>query len=199
MLVRHGETAWSRTGRHTSITDLALTEHGVSQARSLRAVMRTWTFGEIRTSPLLRARQTAELAGLVKPAPIIDDDLLEWRYGDYEGVTSAEIHEHDPNWTIFSAPTPGGESISTVETRVDRVLQRCREIVNDGCNIALVAHGHVLRVAGARWLASAGSFGAHLGLDAASFCVLGYEHDVPVLRTWNQTVATPTQQSPQTT
>lgn len=199
VLVRHGETAWSRNGRHTSITDLPLTEHGASQARSLRAFMHTWTFSEIRTSPLVRARQTAELAGLVTPEPIIDDDLFEWRYGDYEGITSAQIHEHNPNWTIFSAPTPGGESISAVEQRVDRVLQRCRAIVDDGSNIALVAHGHVLRVMGARWLACAGTFGAHLGLDAASVSVLGFEHDAPVLHNWNQTIATSMQQSLQAT
>ena len=187
VLVRHGETEWSRTGRHTGRTDVELTAHGVAQARALVTVLAEWNFTEVRVSPLRRARDTAWLAGFDATTAVIDEDLREWDYGRHEGLTSSEIHQNDPGWTIFADSAPGGEQLDDVERRVDRILDRVRPLHQDGLDVALVAHGHLLRVLGARWLEVSGSFGAHLGLDAASICVLGDEHDVPILQHWNLT------------
>ncbi len=185
VLVRHGETEWSRTGRHTGTTDVPLTPQGEREARALAGLLDRWTFAQIRTSPLIRARTTAQLAGLDRPTPIIDEDLREWDYGDYEGCTSEEIHQSDPGWTIFADDAPGGESADDVVARVDRVLAAVRDDVDAGRNVALAAHGHLLRVLGARWLGRPARFGAHLALDSGSLCVLDTKHDLPVLRIWN--------------
>lgn len=187
VLIRHGETEWSRTGRHTGTTDLELTDHGRAQARALRAFLDGRRFAQIRTSPLQRARETARLAGLSEPEPVVDADLAEWDYGDYEGRTSADIHTERPGWTIFADDAPGGETADQVAARVDRVLERVRPDVAAGHDVALVAHGHLLRVLGARWLGESPRFGAHLGLDAAATCELGTEHGVPLLHVWNRT------------
>lgn len=187
MLVRHGETEWSLSGRHTGTTDIPLTQHGRAQAHALRDLIGEWTFAQIRSSPLARARDTARLAGLVDPEPILDPDLCEWNYGDYEGVTSDEIHATRPGWTIFADDAPGGETADQVAVRVDRVLERFRSDLAAGHDVAVTAHGHLLRVFAARWLGQSPRFGAHLALDAGAVCVLDTEHAVPLLGLWNRT------------
>jgi probable phosphoglycerate mutase len=190
VLVRHGETEWSRTGRHTGTTDVPLTRHGEDQARALQATLGTWHFAQIRTSTLTRARSTARLAGLDTPDPVVDADLAEWDYGDYEGLTSDEIHETDPGWTIFADDAPGGETAEAVADRVDRVLARVVADLDAGRDVALVAHGHLLRVLASRWLGRSPRFGAHLAFDAGAISVLDTEHHVPLLRVWNRVVDT---------
>lgn len=189
MLVRHGETEWSLSQQHTGTTDIPLTEHGRAEARALRGPISEWTFAQIRTSPMSRARDTARLAGLVDPEPIIDPDLCEWNYGEYEGITSDEIHTTRPGWTIFADDAPGGETADQVAERVDRVLQRLRPDLEAGRDVAVAAHGHLLRVFAARWLGQSPRFGAHLALDAGAMCVLDTEHAVPLLGLWNFTGA----------
>ncbi len=190
VLLRHGETEWSRTGRHTGTTDIALTADGEARARASAEVLADWSFAQIRTSPMRRARDTARLAGLDDPEPIVDPDLAEWDYGDYEGRTSDEIHRTDPGWTIFADDAPGGETAGQVAARCDRVLTAVRADLDAGRDVALAAHGHLLRVLGSRWLGESPRFGAHLALDAGAICVLDTEHDVPLLRVWNRTVDT---------
>ena len=182
-LIRHGQTEWSRTGRHTGRTDVPLTELGERQAAALAP-----RFAELRpalvlSSPRQRAQRTAELAGLHVDA--IDDDLAEWDYGDYEGVTSAEIHKTDPTWTIFNSVTPGGETAEQVALRVDRVLTRAAAALADG-PVVLVAHGHISRVLGARWIGQPVRGGAHLLLDEAAPCLLSAQYGEPVIAQWNQ-------------
>jgi broad specificity phosphatase PhoE len=168
-LIRHGETEWSRSGRHTGITDLPLTEHGREQALLLTQELAARNFKRVLTSPLRRARETCELAGLAGRAQI-DPDLMEWNYGDYEGLTSDQIHAHRPAWTIFDDGAPGGETPEQVGARVDRVIARVRAV---GSDAALFAHGHVLR-AGAQFL-----------LDTATLCVLSSYEGIAAVRRWN--------------
>lgn len=183
-LIRHGETEWSRSGKHTGISDIPLTEHGREQAKLLRAALATTNFGRVLTSPLRRARETCELAGLAARAEI-DPDLMEWNYGDYEGLTSEQIHAHRPAWTIFDdGGGPGGETPEQVGARVDRVIARVRASSGD---VALFAHGHVLRVLAARWLEMAPSAGKHFLLDTATLSVLDSSGGVPALKRWNVT------------
>jgi len=184
VLVRHGETEWSASGRHTSFTDLPLTARGRDEARSLRARLATWDFSVVLMSPRQRARDTCDLAGVAAHA-LVDDDLAEWDYGDYEGRTTAEIRQHDPGWTIFTEDPPGGESAAEVSERADRVLARALDA--DG-PVALFSHGHFLRVLGARWIDLPAVDGRLLGLDTATLCVLGHEHDARVIRVWNSGV-----------
>jgi probable phosphoglycerate mutase len=186
VLIRHGETEWSRSGRHTGRTDLPLTEYGEAQARALAPALAGEHFALVLTSPLTRARRTAELAGLAGVE--IDDDLVEWDYGAYEGLTTAEISaELGRPWTIFGDGVPAGEgeTVTQVGARTDAVLARVRPVVEAGGQVALVAHGHLLRVLAARWLGLPPTDGALLKLDAASVSRLGYEHDRPVLILWN--------------
>lgn len=185
VLVRHGETEWSLTGRHTGLTDVPLTAHGADQARALAPLLANWTFAEVLVSPLLRARDTAKHAGLDQGEVVFDDDLREWDYGAYEGLTSDQIHLTDPGWTIFVDNAPGGEFVEQVEERVDAVLARIQPVLDSGRDVALVAHGHLLRVLASRWLGESGRFGAHLALDAGSLSVLHVEHDIALLRRWN--------------
>src|SRR6476469_6092849 len=145
-LVRHGETEWSRDGRHTSTTDLDLTESGVEVARTLRDRLAGETFDLVLSSPRHRARRTAELAGFAEVD--VDDDLVEWDYGDYEGITTAEIRETVPGWTIWTHPTPGGETAEQVTARLDRVVARCEGHER----VLLFSHGHALRALAARWI-----------------------------------------------
>ena len=180
-LIRHGETEWSRNGRHTGVSDIPLTEHGRQQARLLRQELVTRNFELVLTSPLRRARETCELAGLAERAEI-DPDLVEWNYGDYEGLTSEQIHVGRPAWTIFNDGGPGGETPEQVGVRVDRVIARVRAQKSDA---ALVAHGHVLRVLAARWLGLPPSAGAHFLLDTATLCVLNSDGGVAALKRWN--------------
>lgn len=185
-MLRHGQTEWSRGGRHTGLTDLALLPEGEEQARGLRNGLGSRSFAEVWVSPLQRAARTAELAGL---RPIgADPDLVELDYGGYEGRTTAEISaELGRTWSIWTDGTvPGetpGESLAEVAVRVDRVLDRARARLDDG-DVALVAHGHVLRVLTARWLGLAPEAGALFALPPAAYGVLGHEHARPALTGW---------------
>lgn len=181
-LLRHGETQWSLSGRHTGLSDIPLTEHGRQQARLLAHELTARNFQLVLTSPLRRARETCELAGLAERAEI-DADLMEWNYGDYEGLTSDEIHANRPAWTIFSdGGGPGGETPEQVGLRVDRVIARVRAMQGDA---ALFAHGHVLRVLAARWLGLAPRAGAHFLLDTGAVCVLCSYGGIAALQRWN--------------
>jgi probable phosphoglycerate mutase len=181
VLVRHGETEWSLDGRHTGRTDLPLLPEGVEQAAALRAVLSTRTFAAVLTSPLVRARETAELAGL-GPGAIIDEDLAEWDYGAYEGVTTAEIRVGRPGWELFADGAPDGESAAEVAVRVDRVIARIRSTPGD---VACVAHSHVLRVLAARWIGLEPAVGRSLVLDPAAVSELGWDREHPVVLSWN--------------
>ena len=186
VVVRHGQTEWSRTGRHTGGTDLPLLPEGEDQARALAPLLAGRTFAEVRVSPRQRARRTAELAGLT--ATDLDDDLVELDYGGYEGRTTAEISEQlGRPWSVWAdGVVPGetpGETLSEVGQRVDRVLDGVRRRLADG-DVALVAHGHVLRVLTARWLGLAPADGALFALPAGRVGVLGHEHGRPVLSAW---------------
>jgi broad specificity phosphatase PhoE len=178
-LVRHGETEWSRDHRHTSVTDLDLTEAGVDVAGRLRERLAGHEFDLVLSSPRLRARRTAELAGF---EPELDEDLVEWAYGDYEGVTTAEIRETVPGWTVWTHPVPGGESGADVAQRLDRVVARARDAAGD---VLVFGHGHALRALVARWLGLPVADGRLFRLDTATLGVLGYERETPVVLRWN--------------
>ncbi|HET9827988.1 MAG TPA: histidine phosphatase family protein [Nocardioidaceae bacterium] len=179
-LVRHGETEWSRDGRHTSVTELDLTENGVEVARTLKERLSGTSFDLVLTSPRHRARRTAELAGFDKVE--VDEDLVEWDYGDYEGVTTVEIRETVPNWTVWTHPTPGGESAEAVTVRLDRVVARALEA---GGRTLAFGHGHSLRALAARWIEQPVAEGRFFQLDTATISTLGYERDFPVVLRWN--------------
>lgn len=181
VLVRHGETEWSRSGRHTSFTDVALTAQGRAEARSVAARLAGIDFVLVLISPRQRARDTCQLAGLGGRAEVTDD-LAEWDYGAYEGRTTAEIRREVPNWTIFSHGAPDGETAAAVADRADRVIERACEA--DGV-VALFSHGHFLRVLGARWVGLPASAAALFALDTARLSFLGHEREQRVLREWN--------------
>lgn len=182
ILIRHGETDWSATRRHTSYTDLDLNPDGERQSRALGDALSGHAFKEVLSSPRLRARRTAELAGLAVTA--VDEDLAEWDYGEYEGITTAEIREQRPDWSLWTDGAPGGELPEQVGARQDRVLDRLRPALETG-DIAVVGHGHALRVLAARWLGLPVSGGALLALDSGAMSTLGFEHDLPVVLRWN--------------
>jgi broad specificity phosphatase PhoE len=182
-LIRHGETEWSRTRRHTGRTDIPLTAHGEDEAAALGPLLAGVRPALVLCSPRVRAQRTAELAGLRVDA--IDDDLCEWDYGDYEGLTSSQIHEQNPGWTIFNGQPPGGEDEMQVGIRVDRVLARAAKSLNDG-PVVLVAHGHISRVLGARWIGLPVSGGSRLLLDEAAPCVLSVQYGIRVISSWNR-------------
>jgi broad specificity phosphatase PhoE len=179
--IRHGETAWSLSGQHTGTTDIPLTENGRRLAERMRPVLATNAFELVLCSPMQRARETCELAGLDDKV-IIEPDLVEWDYGDYEGLTPKQIHEVAPGWLIFRDGCPGGEAPDQVGARVDRVIARARAVAG---NTALFAHGHVLRVFVARWIGLPASGGQHFLLNTGTLCVLGYYHEIPAVRIWN--------------
>ena len=179
-LVRHGETEWSRDHRHTSVTDLPLTEVGVRVAAELAARLAGDRFDLVLTSPRLRARRTAELAGY--PEAHLEGDLVEWNYGDYEGVTTQEIRETVPDWTVWTHPTPGGETAEQVSARLDRVVGKTRA---HGGRVLLFGHGHALRALAARWIGQPVGEGRFFRLDTATVSVLGYERETPVILRWN--------------
>lgn len=181
VLVRHGETEWSSSGRHTSYTDVALTPHGCEQARQLAGRLAGVDFSLVLTSPRERARATCAFAGFDACAEITDD-LSEWDYGTYEGRTTEEIRAEVPGWTIFRDGAPGGETAQQVAARADHVLRRA---VDAGGRVALFSHGHFLRVLGARWIGQPAQAGAWLGLDTATISCLGHEREQRVLRVWN--------------
>jgi broad specificity phosphatase PhoE len=179
--IRHGETAWSLSGQHTGTTDIPLTDNGRQLAEKLRPVLAKEKFALVLCSPMQRARETCELAGLGAVA-VIDPDLAEWNYGKYEGITTKQIHETAPGWLLFRDGCPGGESPEQVGARADRATARARAAEGD---VALFAHGHVLRVLGARWIGLPAASGQHFLLDTGTLCVLGYYRDVPAVRVWN--------------
>ncbi|MCW2754206.1 MAG: histidine phosphatase family protein [Marmoricola sp.] len=179
-IVRHGETEWSARGQHTSRTEVALTSAGEQAARALSARLAGISFDLVLTSPRARARRTAELAGF--PDPVVDDDLVEWDYGDYEGLTTAEIRDQEPGWTIWSGSCPGGEDAFAVATRLDRVVKRVRA---DGGRVLVFGHGHASRALACRWLGLPVTDGRLLQLDTATISVLGHEHESPAVARWN--------------
>ena len=182
--IRHGETEWSLNGRHTGTTDILLTDNGRRVAELLRPALSGRTFALVLVSPLQRARETCELAGVAARA-IIDPDLVEWNYGSYEGLTPKEIDREAPGWLIFRDGCPGGETPEQVGARADRVIARVRAVEGD---VALFAHGHVLRVLVARWLGLPAGAGQHFLLDTGTFSVLADYHGIPALKTWNAPV-----------
>ncbi|HME69456.1 MAG TPA: histidine phosphatase family protein [Myxococcota bacterium] len=181
VLVRHGETEWSKAGRHTGRTDVPLTAEGRHQAERVRGQLAGRSFSLVLTSPLSRARETCHLAGLGDRAECCDD-LVEWDYGSYEGATTEEIRRSRPGWTVFSGGAPGGETAERVGQRVDRVIARIRSSPGD---VALFAHAHVLRVLAARWLGLEPTGGRFFALATASVSVLGEERETSVIRQWN--------------
>ena len=180
-LVRHGETDWSRALRHTGRTDIPLNENGRRQARKLAARLTGRSFSRVLTSPLGRAAETCRLAGFADQAAVTPD-LVEWDYGEYEGVTTAEIHASRPHWLLWRDGCPQGERAIEVGARVDRVLDELRP--QEGSAL-LFAHGHLLRVLAARWLRLAPESGALFALSAGSLSLLTYEHAIPVIGVWN--------------
>lgn len=183
MLIRHGETEWSAARRHTSVTDLDLTDAGVRQAGVLADAVRGRTFAAVVCSPRRRALRTAGLAGLTPTE--VTEDIAEWNYGGYEGVTTADIHaHHDPDWNLWTDGCPGGETPDQIGARVDALLARTAPLLDDG-DVAVVAHGHSLRVTGARWIGLPPSGGGLLKLDTATTSVLGFEHGRRVIHRWN--------------
>jgi len=179
--IRHGETDWSLSGQHTGTTDIPLTANGRRLAERIRLVLRKETFELVLTSPLQRARETCDLTGLGARA-VIAPDLVEWNYGEYEGLTPEQIHERVPGWLIFRDGCPGGETPSDVGSRVDRVIACARASRGD---VALFAHGHVLRVLAARWLGLPASDGQHFLLDTGTLNVLAYYRGIPAVKIWN--------------
>jgi probable phosphoglycerate mutase len=179
-LVRHGETEWSRTGRHTSTTDLPLTAAGEAAARALHARLADTAFARVLTSPRERARRTAALAGF--PDAVPDERLVEWDYGGYEGLTTPEIRESAPGWTVWSRPTPGGETVADVSARLDDAIADIRTV--DG-PILIFGHGHALRALTARWLGLPVEAGSRFILDTGTVSALGYEREEPAVRRWN--------------
>lgn len=181
VLVRHAETEWSLSGQHTGRTDLPLTDRGRETARALAGPLSAWSFPTVLVSPMLRARETCELCGLGEAAEPCED-LLEWDYGDYEGLTSPQIDELRPGWNLWRDGCPGGESAAEVGARIDRAIER---IAASQGPVAVFSHGHALRVLGARWIGLEASKGALLGLSTASISALSAEHGTRVLARWN--------------
>jgi broad specificity phosphatase PhoE len=184
VLVRHGETEWSASGRHTSHTDLPLTEAGRERARALASVLADRRFSLVLCSPLRRARETCELAGFGGVAALCDD-LREWDYGEYEGLTTPEIRAQNPQWNLWRDGCPGGELPADVARRADRALQWLRDAGGDALAFA---HGHLLRVLSARWIRMEPAAGARFALKAGAVCVLGYERETEVIAGWNTTL-----------
>jgi probable phosphoglycerate mutase len=182
-LARHGETAWTISGQHTGLTDLPLTERGERNARRLGERLRGMTFAKVLTSPLQRAARTCELAGF-RGVALVEPDLLEWNYGEYEGRRTCEIHAERPEWRLFRDGCPGGESPGQVAARADRIVRQIREIEGD---TLLFSSGHFLRVLAARWLGLEPAAGRFFILSTASLSALSYEHDRsdPAIRLWD--------------
>jgi broad specificity phosphatase PhoE len=181
VLVRHGETEWSRDGRHTGHTDLPLTDEGVREADRVRVLLRRFAFERVLSSPLSRALETCRLAGF---GDVVEtrDELREWDYGSYEGRTTPQIHEVDPDWVLWRDGCPDGERPSDVGARADRLLG---ELAGEQGDVAIFGHGHMLRVLSARWLELPPAEGARFALDTATLSVLGWEHDWHAIKAWN--------------
>jgi broad specificity phosphatase PhoE len=181
-LIRHGETEWSKSGQHTGRTDIALTPRGEQQAKAIGRYLAGRKFALVLTSPMGRARETCRLAGLSDGAQVTED-LHEWNYGIYEGVTTQVVREKQPDWTIWTTPIPEGETVEQVGVRARRLIERVERVDGD---VALFAHGHILRVLGACWMGLAPIYGRNLGLHTATISVLGYERETRVIEVWNQ-------------
>ncbi len=181
VLVRHGETEWSRDGRHTGRTDITLTTEGQRKATALAQPLRAWHFALVISSPLRRALETCRLAGYGATAQV-RPELMEWDYGRYEGLTSRRIAEQNPGWSLWRDGGPDGETPADVGRRVDPVIAQVRQVAGD---VLIFAHGHVLRVLAARWLDEPPGGGRHYALQTAALSVLGYEHEDPVISRWN--------------
>jgi probable phosphoglycerate mutase len=180
-LIRHGETEWARDGRHTGRTDIPLTETGQAQAGFLLPIFEEVSFSHILSSPLRRALETARLAGQGHRVELVPD-LMEWDYGDYEGITTAEIRKRIPDWSIWTHGCPNGETIDDVAARADRVIAHvCRQ---EG-NVALFSHGHLLRVLAVRWLGFEPVYGKYFQLGTSTLSILDYDGAIPVIKTWN--------------
>ena len=186
VLVRHGETEWSASGRHTGRTDVPLTEIGRRQAKQLRTCLLEWSFARVLVSPLQRAAETARLAGFDRTTTTAD--LMEWDYGRYEGRTTPDIREERPGWILWKDGVPGGETVEQLGRRADRVVEAVRV---SGGDVALFAHGHILRVLAARWVQLGPDSGSRFALDTATVSVLGYERETPVIRRWNERCGMP--------
>ncbi|MGN6168474.1 MAG: histidine phosphatase family protein [Solirubrobacteraceae bacterium] len=185
LLVRHGETEWSASGQHTSRTDLPLVEVGREQARALAPALRNRKFTSVLSSPLKRAMETCELTGFGDVVQV-REELREWDYGEYEGLTTSQIREQRPDWNLWRDGCPDGESPDQVSARAGRLLASLAEV--DG-EVIVFAHGHILRVLSARWLEMPVSAGARLVLSAGALCVLGHERETRALERWNETPA----------
>lgn len=183
VLVRHGETEWSRTGRHTGRTDVPLTDEGERQARAVGAALRRRDFALVLSSPLRRALDTAKLAGF---EPELRDDLAEWDYGEYDGVTTPEIREQVPDWTIWRYGALEGESVEQLAARADRVVAELLAVEGD---VLVFSHGHFLRVLTARWLGLEAADGRLFALDSGTLSALGFEREQRVIRSWNVPVS----------
>jgi len=181
-LVRHAETEWSLSGKHTGRTDVPLTDAGRARAHELGARLGERSFALVLVSPMERARETASLAGF-GDACQVREDLLEWDYGEYEGITTREIRETRPDWYLWTDGVPGGETAEEIGSRCDRIVE---EILGVDGDVAIFAHGHVLRVLGARWLEAPVSVGGRLYLTTGSLSMLGFEREVRVIRLWNE-------------
>ena len=181
-LCRHGETAWSRSGQHTSSTDLELTENGIEEAKCLGKTLKGFEFDTILSSPLKRAQETAKIAGF--PDYQLEDGLFEWRYGEYEGLTSKEIKKRDPTWNIFEKGGLEGESVRDIQERTSKLCQKLYALEG---NVLLFSSGHISRAIGSVWVGASASFGKYLKLSTASRSLLGYEHGYPVICCWNDT------------
>jgi len=184
-LLRHGETEWSLNGRHTGVTDIPLTENGRVAARLLKPILAKVTFTLVLTSPLQRARETCELAGLGQFANV-EPDLIEWNYGEYEGLKTDQIRLTSPGWSVFRDGCPAGESPEQVGARADRVITKVRAAVG---NVALFGHGHFTRVLAARWINLSANYGENFLLDTATLNVLGYYRESPAFMIWNAPLA----------
>lgn len=180
-LVRHGATEWAKNGRHTGRSDIPLTEDGREQAEQFIPVFQEVEFAQVWTSPLQRAMETAKLAGLGERAEILED-LHEWDYGDYEGITTVEIQKTVPDWNVFTHGCPNGEKVEDVAVRARHVIERCQEVEG---NVALFSHGHFLRVLGCCWAEIEPVYGRHLLLGTSTLSILATDRGTPVIRTWN--------------
>lgn len=184
-LLRHGETAWSRSGQYTGLTDIPLTEEGEEQARSARQALAGVDLDLVLTSPLQRAHRTALLAGF--PDAVVEPNAVEWDYGDYEGIDSAMVRAQNVGYLIWDNGVPNGETLDQVAARADRIVERVRQVTRDDgapANVLLVAHGHFLRILTARWLGLPATAGRHFVLGTAKVCTLGWDKKTPAVEQW---------------
>jgi len=180
-VIRHGETEWSLSGQHTGITDIPLTENGRNLAELLHPVLAKESFALVLTSPLQRAKETCRLSGLGDQAEV-NSNLTEWNYGEYEGLTPAQIHQKTPGWLLFTDGAPGGETPEQVGERADHVIKKVKAVKG---NVALFAHGHIFRVLVARWIDLPATAGRKFLLDTGTLNILSYYRGLPAVKTWN--------------